>query len=55
MSEKERLDALEARLNELETVMTKILHLVKGQNEVVQKLADAVAAILKKMADNIKE
>ena len=52
MDDKERLEALEARVDKIELVVAKTLQLVKSQNEIVQKLADAVAAILKKLAGN---
>ena len=48
----ERLVALEARVEKIELVVAKTLQLVKNQNEVVQKLTDAVAAILKKLAED---
>ena len=52
MEDKERLEALEARVEKIELVVAKTLQLVKNQNEVVQKLTDAVAAILKKLAED---
>ena len=52
MNDKERLEALEARVEKIELVVAKTLQLVKSQNEIVQKLTDAVAAILKKLAGN---
>ena len=52
MSDRERLEALEARVDKIELVVAKTLQLVKSQNEIVQKLTDAVAAILKKLAEN---
>ena len=51
MNDKERLEALEARVDKIEQVVAKTLQLVKSQNEIVQKLTDAVAAILKKLAE----
>lgn len=52
MNDKERLEALEARVDKIEQVVAKTLQLVKSQNEIVQKLTDAVAAILKKLAED---
>ena len=52
--QKERFEALEARVDKIELVVAKTLQLVKNQNEVVQKLTDAVAAILKKLTEDNK-
>ena len=48
---KQKVNLQEQRIQAMEDIIKKALSLVKGQNDVVQKLAEAVAAILKKMAE----
>jgi len=52
---RKKIETQEAQINGIEAIVKKNLNLIQQQNGIVQKLAEAVASILKKMVSDVKE